>query len=140
MTIPILLEHDTMRVLGTLTGAGNGMLVEFRPGSNVTKEMMFDIFGGAGFRVTECYYSNQPDVMHIKKAWINEFSLCVQPRAPDKSAKITEALRTIAFGTPLDECLNRDADGLEDYTNCPPSLLTVRRWLNIAKMAVTKRD
>jgi hypothetical protein len=70
--IPILLNHDHSRVIGTVHQADGRLFVEFTADVPVTQELFLEMFGNPGARVLE---SEEKDgVTLIRKAEILEFS------------------------------------------------------------------
>jgi len=69
--IPILLNHDHQRIIGTWRGDG---IAEFLPDQRITKDQLFNIFGGAGIQVLEWLEDETGE--YVRKFQILEFSLC----------------------------------------------------------------
>lgn len=85
------------------------------------------------YRNGEPWTAAQQDWQHAK------FIYCTVSRI----AELEEALRTIAYGTPLDAQLNRNNDGLEDFIKFNPDSelgARVNQWYNVGFAAVTRRD
>jgi hypothetical protein len=68
--IPVLLNHDAGKVIGIWRGDGIG---EFNADQRITREMLFNIFGGAGVRFLEVF--DEAGVVYVRKFEILEFSL-----------------------------------------------------------------
>lgn len=74
ITIPILVGHDsTAAPIGIVREIDGKLCVEFRADVRMTREMVFEIFGGAGLLVTET--TIEDGVIIIRKGEILEFSL-----------------------------------------------------------------
>jgi hypothetical protein len=69
--IPILLNHDHTKVIGLWKRGG---IAEFLPDQKITKEQLFNIFGGAGIRVIESF--EDATGKYVRAFEILEFSLC----------------------------------------------------------------
>lgn len=72
--IPILLNHDYNKVIGMWKRDG---VAEFLPDQRITKEQLFDIFGGAGIRVIESF--EDATGKYVRAFEIVEFSMCLTP-------------------------------------------------------------
>lgn len=70
--LPILVNHDATRVIGTWEPGGIG---EFLPEYEITPQQLLAIFGGAGVRILESY----SDAKFVRRFEILEFSLCPTP-------------------------------------------------------------
>lgn len=68
--IPILLNHDHQKVIGLWRRDGIG---EFAPDQRITREMLLDIFGGAGLRILEQF--TDAEGTFVRTFEILEFSL-----------------------------------------------------------------
>jgi len=76
--LPILSQHQSEKPIGKVVIGKNGNLaIEFSKDAGINRDMLFDIFGGAGIRVLESELVG--DVQVIKRAEIIEFSLCEPP-------------------------------------------------------------
>ena len=81
--IPILVQHDhSQKPIGRVLATDRGLSVQFREDVRITREMLFDIFGGAGIRVDEM--ERDGDLLIVKAGTILEFSsqcasLSIQP-------------------------------------------------------------
>ena len=53
MNIPILWQHDHKKSIGEITCADGKLHFKFNEDVQVTQQMMFEIFGNAGFTVTD---------------------------------------------------------------------------------------
>jgi len=53
MNIPILWQHNANKPIGEVICADGKVHFKFNDDVQVTQQMMFDIFGNAGFTVTE---------------------------------------------------------------------------------------
>lgn len=82
--IPFLLNHDATKPIGVWRGDGIG---EFNEQMRVTREMLFDMLGGAGLRVIESFIEN--GVIYIRAFEIMEFSLLVNP-LPKSASPVDE--------------------------------------------------
>lgn len=74
LSVPLLCSHDHTRVIGFLDVSRGGLEFEFASDQRITREQMFNIFGGAGVEVLEQEITQ--DETYIKRGRIYEFSLC----------------------------------------------------------------
>lgn len=72
MKIPILLYHEKDNPIGVVVAEGGKLFINFKENINITRENLFNIFGGAGIRVIE---EDHNGCGYIRKAQIFEFSL-----------------------------------------------------------------
>jgi len=70
--IPKLYKLDIAKPIGVIRKEGDQIFFEFHEDVEISREMMFDIFGNAGIRVTETIEKNGNLI--IKKGQILEFS------------------------------------------------------------------
>lgn len=84
-TLPILRGHDRAKPIGYIEAVGGCTLrVRFTDEVEITREMFFEIFGGAGLRISR-YKVNAAGNMCIQEGEIIEFSLnpdCAKMQAP----------------------------------------------------------
>lgn len=69
--IPFLLNHDASKPIGVWRKDGVG---EFNPEQRITREMLFEMLGGAGVRIIESFAENGQ--LYVRAFEIIEFSLC----------------------------------------------------------------
>ena len=72
MTLPIFIDRDISKPIGIIRNEDGKILFEFHEDVEITREMMFGIFGNAGIMVTEAQRDN--DNIIIKSGEILEFS------------------------------------------------------------------
>src|SRR5690606_4697436 len=68
--IPIIVNHDYRRVIGIWNTDGVGT---FADDQKITRDQLFNIFGGAGVVMLECFMEGEQT--YVKKFKIIEFSL-----------------------------------------------------------------
>lgn len=78
---PILMGHDHSRLIGSIQLVDGRLMAEFSVGMDITKELLFDIFGGAGISTHHIGPSGKGDGYHVFRGQILEFSLCAAPPA-----------------------------------------------------------
>lgn len=71
--IPILMRHETDNIIGKVEKTEDGYKFTFSKEVKITREMLFEIFGGAGIKITEMEEDN--GILYIKEGYILEFSL-----------------------------------------------------------------
>ncbi len=69
--LPLLLNHDASKVIGVWRGDDGEC--EFNADQRITREMLFEMFGGAGVRFIEIFEENR--TLYVRKFEILEFSL-----------------------------------------------------------------
>lgn len=72
--IPILLDHDRSKQIGCVRFHATYLSFEFNKGVEITREQLFEIFGGAGVMATEI--EEKGGVYFIRSGKLIEFSLC----------------------------------------------------------------
>lgn len=72
--IPILIAHDHKSCVGRVSMRNQKLIVDFDRDANITKEIFFDIFSGAGARILGSELKD--DQVYILQAEILEFSYC----------------------------------------------------------------
>ena len=73
MTTPILANHDHTKPIGIIKNENGRILFEFHDDVEISREMLFEIFGNAGIRIAE--HQVEGDNLTIKSGEILEFSL-----------------------------------------------------------------
>lgn len=76
--IPFLLNHDAAKPIGIWGRDGIG---EFNPDQRITREMLFEMLGGAGVRILESFLED--GVIYVRAFEIMEFSLVNLPAMPN---------------------------------------------------------
>lgn len=79
--VPILVDHDERQVIGAVYVEKYSLMVEFLPGTKVTKQMAEVIFGGFGCLVIRTRQGTKGQI-YIEKMQIMEFSLILNRAAP----------------------------------------------------------
>jgi hypothetical protein len=75
--LPILWNHDHTKPIGSVEAVDGALKFKFSEDVKITREKMFEIFGGAGIRVTEM--EEIDGVVTIKSGEILEFSFLALP-------------------------------------------------------------
>jgi len=80
LTIPILLHHDRSKVIGVMQTDPDkpGLFVRFTSDVQITRDMLFEIFGNAGVRVMEAEMNDDGLNFTIKSGQILEWSMSPQ--------------------------------------------------------------
>lgn len=77
MKIPILCKHDHTKPIGSVESINGALRFKFSEDVKLTLENLFEVFGGAGIRVTEM--EDVEGVVTIKSGEILEFSFGTPP-------------------------------------------------------------
>lgn len=75
--VPILWNHDQGKPIGWVNVEDERPTIEFNETARINKDQLFEIFGGAGILVTDCYQVD--GITYVRKCQILEFSLCAAP-------------------------------------------------------------
>lgn len=123
--IPLLFNHEHTKPIGMWKGNGVG---EFNADQRITREQLFNIFGGAGIRVREMFVEN--GALYIRAFEILEFSLL--PEALARAELGDDGLKNGFAG----EIYEVTRDLVEDKLAFVAALSTLRERL-LATAAVT---
>lgn len=74
-SLPILRDHDREAVIGHMDYVDGVLKVTFNPSVNIAYEDMFNIFSGAGFKVTKSEVCKNSGRLLVREADIYVFSL-----------------------------------------------------------------
>ena len=72
--IPILHDHDPSAAIGVVRIIDDGVFFEFTKDAQISREMLFDIFGNAGIKITE-FEADGDNIAVVKAGQILEYSL-----------------------------------------------------------------
>ena len=75
MNIAILMDYDNSRPIGRLVEKDGGLFVYFFEGVRITRNMFFDIFGGAEAKYLDYDIGDDGNITTVRAAQILSFSL-----------------------------------------------------------------
>lgn len=134
MIVPLLMNHDHQRLIGTWEPGGVG---EFLPEFKVTSDELFAIFGGAGVRILtkdiEIDERTGKPIIYVRRFEILEFSLC--------PARVEHKITGMEInGILMDEFAEQEPHitGVHDLLNAEPELCTREQFnVELDKLAQT---
>lgn len=82
MQIPILKNHDRAAQIGYVYAEGDKLMFKITDERSITKQELFEIFGGAGVMIAEHKHHEAGEVVEITAGRLLEFSLCPTASRP----------------------------------------------------------